>query len=322
VILDRDLPSEDAFAGAFRIQRQAPDATVVMFTSNPRPGDATLCQNMGIWGYASQPVKRADFLDIIQTALMKPRRGADFQKFAAIEGAPLRILIAEDSPDNQKLMQAYFRKTLHILDFVEDGQAAVDQFFNAHYDVVLMDMQMPVMDGIEATRKIRAAELERSQPRTPVIALTANALTHDIEASLGAGCDVHLSKPISKKELMRALDPYRRPAKPRQPDGPIPVEIPEGLDDLVPGYLESRLCDLPALFEALARSDWDRIRFVSHDMKGTGSSYGLPEVTRISADIEIAAKASDTQSVEQQLRELASYLNRVTLVPSPESTPD
>jgi CheY-like chemotaxis protein len=120
----------------------------------------------------------------------------------------LRILAAEDSPDNRLLVQLYLQGTSHSITFVEHGGEAVEQAAAADFDLVLMDLQMPVMDGLTATRKIRAMERERGGRAVPILALSANARPQDIESSLAAGCNAHLSKPISKQRLLTALDQY------------------------------------------------------------------------------------------------------------------
>jgi CheY-like chemotaxis protein len=121
---------------------------------------------------------------------------------------PLRILVAEDSADNRLLVQVYLKGSPHQLTFAEDGRMAVDRVETEGFDLILMDMQMPVMDGLTATRAIRAIELKRGTAAIPIIALTANARPQDIEMSGNAGCDYHLSKPISKQKLLGAIGEY------------------------------------------------------------------------------------------------------------------
>jgi CheY-like chemotaxis protein len=141
---------------------------------------------------------------------MQPREGAELRtsgnvnrkKTAPVK--PLRILIAEDSADNRLLLQVYLKGSPHQLTFADDGKAAVDQFATSSFDLILMDMQMPVMDGLTATRAIRAIERERRAAAIPIIALTANARPQDVELSGNAGCNHHLSKPISKHNLLSA----------------------------------------------------------------------------------------------------------------------
>ena len=102
-------------------------------------------------------------------------------------------------------MHAYFKKTPHIIDEAEDGAAAVDKFRTGIYDLVLMDIEMPIMDGYSATRAIRAIENETGRRRVPIIALTASVLADALKKSLDAGCDAHVAKPVRKAALLAAV---------------------------------------------------------------------------------------------------------------------
>ena len=119
--------------------------------------------------------------------------------------APLRILLAEDNPMNVSMMRALLKKTPHQLDVVENGALAVERFKSGDYDLILMDVQMPVLDGYQATDEIRRIELAEGRAPIPIFALTANALVEDESHSLEAGCTKHLTKPIQAKVLFEAL---------------------------------------------------------------------------------------------------------------------
>ena len=118
---------------------------------------------------------------------------------------PLKILLAEDAEDNALLIRTYLKQTAHALETVENGREALERFRADAFDLVLMDVQMPIMDGYEATRAIRHWEHEQGKARTPVLALTAHAMADDADKSIDAGCDSHLTKPIKKKTLLEAL---------------------------------------------------------------------------------------------------------------------
>lgn len=117
----------------------------------------------------------------------------------------LRILLAEDSTDNQMLIRAYVKQTPYCIDIADHGAIAVERFKAGDYDLILMDMQMPVMNGYEATRAIRAWEQEHHLFPIQVIALTAQALKEDGVKIFDAGCDAHLTKPIKKHTLLEVL---------------------------------------------------------------------------------------------------------------------
>jgi len=121
---------------------------------------------------------------------------------------PCNILVAEDSESNQALINLYFSKTTCHLDFAVDGKEALEKFKASQYDLILMDIQMPVMDGHEATRLIRAFEKEHGQPQVPIIAVTANAFTEDQRRCLDAGCTDYLAKPISKANLFQCVTKF------------------------------------------------------------------------------------------------------------------
>lgn len=122
----------------------------------------------------------------------------------------LKILLVEDLRDNQLLIKAYLKKTNHSLEIADNGQIAVDKFFSGDFDLVLMDMQMPVMDGYTATRYIREKEKDEGREPTPIIALSAFALDTEISKSLDAGCDTRLTKPIRMKLLLETILQYGR----------------------------------------------------------------------------------------------------------------
>jgi DNA-binding NarL/FixJ family response regulator len=163
-------------------------------------------------------------------------------------------------------------------------------FTASAYDIVLMDIQMPVMDGYEATRQIRQWELSRGRMATPVLALTAYALEEEIRKSYEAGCVGHLTKPVSKSALIEAI---RRHVKDipvaegtfaageagNETSATTVVKIDRDLEDLIPGYLEKRLADVTSIREAAGKNDFEMIRVLGHTMKGSGGGYGFDRIT-------------------------------------------
>jgi CheY-like chemotaxis protein len=114
-------------------------------------------------------------------------------------------LIADDSPDNRMLIRAYTKKTPYLLTEAQDGQIAVERFIDGNFDLVLMDIQMPVLDGYSAVRTIRQFERANGRTRTPIVALSASALEEDVRRAMEAGCDMHVSKPVKKLTLLEAI---------------------------------------------------------------------------------------------------------------------
>src|SRR4029077_4826299 len=135
-------------------------------------------------------------------------KGRSAVPVGAVSEAPLpalHILLVEDSTDNRTITVAYLQDTPYRVEVAENGAIAVEKFTAGHYDLVLMDRQMPVMDGLTAARAIRAWEQANQRPPTPIIALTASALKGDREMCLAAGCTAYLSKPIKQEVLLQAI---------------------------------------------------------------------------------------------------------------------
>jgi CheY-like chemotaxis protein len=122
------------------------------------------------------------------------------------------VLLVEDSPDNQLLVRAYLKQTNHGLDIADNGAAGLEQFKRGRYDIILMDMQMPVMDGYSATRAIREWEREHDLPPIPIIALTAFALKEEASKMFQAGCTTHITKPVKKTTLLELLRAHTKQA--------------------------------------------------------------------------------------------------------------
>ena len=130
------------------------------------------------------------------------------------ESKLVSVLVAEDSDDNRFLLSVYCKGTPYDLTFAEDGLRAVEQFRAGCFDLVVMDIQMPNMDGLTATRQIREWERKTGLTRTPILAVTANAMPHDEAMSFEAGCNLHLSKPISRTVFLNALDQFSAQSTP------------------------------------------------------------------------------------------------------------
>jgi CheY-like chemotaxis protein/HPt (histidine-containing phosphotransfer) domain-containing protein len=226
-----------------------------------------------------------------------------------------RILVAEDAPVNLLLIRSYLKDPSFAVDVAPNGAVAVDKFQSGVYDLVLMDLQMPVMDGYTATEKIRAWEVEHQKQPTPILALTAHAFEEEKQASHAAGCNAHLVKPIRKAELLEAIQTHIRAQAPWNGKSQrIAIRPPEGIEEAVPLFLESTREDLRALSQALEIPDYSKIRFIGHDLKGSGGGYGFDKISVIGRSIEEAAKRSDAEEVGKQIAALADYLDRVDVV--------
>jgi CheY-like chemotaxis protein len=175
-----------------------------------------------------------------------------------------------------------------------------------------MDLQMPVMDGYAATRRIRGWEEEQKRRFTPIIALTASALEAEMQRALDAGCTAYLRKPVRLTALVEAVAKARPGDMP--PQERTVVLMDARLRAVVPGYLENRRRDIQSILEALQRSDYETIRELSHKMSGTGGGYGFSRITEIGAAMEGAAKEANADEIRSRIADLSRYLDVVELV--------
>ena len=228
----------------------------------------------------------------------------------------LRVLLVEDSPDNRTITVAYLQDTPYRIEIAENGAIAYEKFIASSYDLVLMDRQMPVMDGLTATRKIRAWEHAKRKAPTPIIALTASALKGDQEECLAAGCTAYLSKPIKQEVLLQAIrDHSVQGAAPRTDAGDtIKVRVNPKIADLIPAFLQNRRVDVSASLKALDRGDFETLESLGHGMKGAGGSWGFDGITSIGAALEQAGKSRDAAASRKCVGELSTYLDRVEVI--------
>lgn len=217
LLLDCRMPGMDGFEVIERIHADArlQDLTIVMLASDRWADDIAKTYDLGLGGYLVKPIRRSDLQQTISIALGRSKRGlpaaaSNAAATVAPQGRSLRILLVEDSPDNQVLIQSYLKQTNHRIDLADNGQIGVAKFQNGHYDLILMDMQMPVMDGLTATRTIRRWEQEQGLPAVQIVALTALALKEESARIFEAGCNAHMTKPLKRTTLLELLSAYEK----------------------------------------------------------------------------------------------------------------
>ncbi|MHB1193638.1 MAG: PAS domain-containing hybrid sensor histidine kinase/response regulator [Longimicrobiales bacterium] len=217
-LVDAEMPELDGYALARSI-RDDPELgspKVIILTSHGEGRSREFQAELGLSGHMTKPVRRPTLLHAITRALAEAPRaevrtvpsvgtGAD-EPPVATSLAPLRILVVDDSADNRMLMQAYLKQTPHAVEFAENGEEAVRACAGEHpFDLVFMDMQMPVLDGYAATRAIRLRESTTTERPLRIVALSAYAMKEEVQQSLDAGCDDHLTKPIKKARILEAI---------------------------------------------------------------------------------------------------------------------
>jgi CheY-like chemotaxis protein/HPt (histidine-containing phosphotransfer) domain-containing protein len=233
------------------------------------------------------------------------------------EQLPLRILLAEDNVVNQKVAANILLKLGYRADVAANGVEVLDALARQPYDVVLMDIQMPEMDGLEATRQIISRYPKATQPY--IIAMTANAMQGDRDTCLAVGMQDYLSKPIRLQALVNALQKVRLPSLPPRTPRPQPSDSPvldrdvlaelkmiggDGADQLMADLIDSYLADAPQLLTlletALASDDLPQIRHAAHTLKSSSASLGATELAKLCKTIEKQAREG-TISDKQQL---------------------
>ena len=231
----------------------------------------------------------------------------------------LRILLAEDSADNCTITMAYLEDTPYQVEIAETGAIACEKFTSGHYDLVLMDRQMPVMDGLTAARSIRAWEQANDRQPTPIIALTASALKGDREMCLAAGCTAFLTKPIKQEVLLQAIKERSQIAPPIVKDESSRTDAAVARLNTkfavrIPAYLLNCRQNVNFILDALDRVDLETVTILGHQMSGSGGMFGFQEITDISAALEEAAQNADIETSRKWVSELSSYLDRVDTI--------
>jgi two-component system, sensor histidine kinase and response regulator len=322
-VFDAHMPGMDGFELAAKMGARPALAHTrcVMMTVMGQRGDAARCTELGIAAYLRKPIKEADLAETLIAALEPAGDAAP----ALITQHTLRervrgldILLAEDNAVNQKLVVRLLEGMGHRVAVVDNGALAVSKVEEHAFDVVLMDLQMPTMDGLTATETIR--ERERSGgKRTTIIALTANALKGDRERCLEAGMDDYLTKPIRKDALAEALGKWmgpNAPANPARMDEPF-VATPstfaldealgrvsgdaELLRELVALVLEDTPPQLVALAGARERDDRAEIKRLAHAIKGAVSNVGARSMVAALQDLEAIARGGTTEECSEPI---------------------
>jgi two-component system, sensor histidine kinase and response regulator len=308
VISDAHMPQVDGFGLVQQIRRDPAirETLVLMLTSGDRPEDAALCNQLGISGYLLKPVKPSELLEAIQIALGVTQPSRELPEGTvppADRLSDLRVLLAEDSLVNQQLAIALLQEYNHTVTVVNNGKQAVMASERQPFDLILMDVQMPEMDGLEATARIRARE-RRTGEHCPIIAMTAHALKGDRERCLQAGMDAYVAKPIRAQELFDKIDALcaDRPAAPAA-DSQAPVDwqralaLVQGSPDVLASIVQAAQSEIPQLIEtlrtALAAKDAEQTHRAAHTLKGTMQLFGVDRAHETAQQIESLAQAGN-----------------------------
>ena len=335
-LLDMQMPEMDGMMLAAKIRqyRDASSLSLIMLSSLGRKelgADST-----EFAAYLTKPIKQSMLYNaLVEVLAGKPeaaqREPAVTSQFDAqlAERLPLRLLLAEDNAVNQKLALQMLRKLGYRADVAGNGLEVLEALERQPYDVVLMDVQMPEMDGLEATRRIRERGRAGNHPQPRIVAMTANAMQGDREECLAAGMDDYISKPIQVKELQAALERWgqRQPLEPEAASPAEPAAIdwailnelralqaegePDFAQEMIGLYLENAPQLLAAIKQAIAESNPTQLQRSAHTLKGSSASLGAQRVSTASFELEKLGRAGTVANAAALVTVLEQELDRV-----------
>ena len=334
VLIDAHMPEKDGFSLAERIisHPEFRSVPIVMLTSAGQAGDARRCRELGIAAYLSKPVSQAELLEAVASAISasqkKPSDRTLVTKHSLRENRRiLRILLAEDNIVNQTLASRLLEMRGHDVTVVSNGRQALAALEKQAFDVILMDVQMPELDGFETTVAIRESE-KSTRKHIPIIALTAHAMKGDKERCLAVGMDGYLSKPIRSSDLFELIE--RSPGAASETyfssgnkelasnpfDGEALLARLEGSAELCAELIDTFLKESPhtlsAIEFAVARRDSAAIARSAHALKGAVSNFGANHPAfRAAAALDRCGKSGNLEHVEQLYAELTARLEEL-----------
>jgi signal transduction histidine kinase/CheY-like chemotaxis protein len=322
-LLDGMMPGMDGLGLAAKIRHEPAIAGVrlIMLTSAGRPEDTTILESLDISECLTKPVRQSELMDALMTTLApnmnelegqnEVDRGDDEMEWASADRG-LRVLLAEDHLVNQKVAVHMLERMRHTVLVAQNGCQVLDALETGEFDIILMDVQMPVMDGLAAIRIIRQRELTTGA-HIPVIALTAHAMSGDKDRCLAAGFDAYLAKPIRQAELRAGLEEIHHRFAGGRADRARPIwesirSVCDGdielARDLAVSFLDSAPRSLAAIEEALQAQDGDELAAQAHGLKGISSTIGANTLAAACKSLEASGEQRDFEAATSGLARL------------------
>ena len=338
-LLDMQMPEMDGMQLARKIKDDPAisPTRLAILTSVGRRGDGEEAKKAGIEAYLTKPARQSDLFDAIAAVMGDPKEedGAGEARLVTRHslrerkaGGRERLLVAEDNLVNQTVARRMLENLGYRVDVVANGLEAVGALSRTRYGAILMDVQMPEMDGYEATAEIRARETGQEY-RTPIIAMTANAMAGDRENALSAGMDDYVPKPVKAEELGAVLERWVGEDPPEDPPagngatgngGPLDPEVLQGLRELGDPGLFSELAEmfvrdaaerLAVLERALESGDAETVGRAAHTLKGSAGNMGASGMARICDDLQNVGAGGDLTRAPGLVEELEKEFGRV-----------
>ena len=341
VISDLQMPDMDGFEFVENIRKsvQFGQIPVLMLSSSAQQGEHERCRKLGISAYLAKPIQPSELLDAILSALSlhasEPNEARDKTPDETQEVLPqsncrrgMKVLLAEDNAVNRTLATRLLQKHGHTVVVVENGRQALEALERETVDLVLMDVQMPEMDGLEATAAIREKE-KKTGDHLPIIALTAHAMKGDREKCLAAGTDDYLTKPIRTADLFAAVERLRNTKANAAPEASATTNPPgtnafdidaalkhvEGdrdlLDEIVRLFADQCPRTMYEIQNAIRAADLSVLERAAHSLKGSASNLCAAGVTQAAAELEESARSGDSSRSREQLEALESEVEKL-----------
>jgi CheY-like chemotaxis protein len=334
ILVDAHMPEMDGFTLAEQIigMKEFRSTPIIMLTSAGQPGDARRCRELGFAAYLCKPVTQSELLDSVFSALRNSAKNDDESpkvskpQTVRSEDRSFHVLLAEDNVVNQTLASHLLEKRGFHITIVGDGNQALAAIDRQRFDLVLMDIQMPAMDGLEATQSIRSKEAATGK-HLPIIALTAHAMKGDRERCIAAGMDAYISKPIRSKELFDTIETLLtgrsaeteaaevRSAGDAVFNEALLLERTDGsaeiCDLLVQSFIRERPKHDAALRLALQQQDSKAVAVAAHGLKGAVANFTDGPALQATKATESAARQGDLQAAAEGYRKVTLELHRL-----------
>ena len=336
-MIEMFIPGMDGIAMVGKLTEEGflPQLKLILLTSKQRREVSKLVERTGFSASLTRPIRQSMLLDAIADSIGAHNHLAHDEPIAALPTDEYQvalksnrlILLAEDNPTNQKVAQIMLHKMGFVSHVVDNGQAALEAAETLPYALVLMDCQMPVMDGFEATRRLRQREAENALPRLPIIALTANAMQGDRDLCLAAGMDDYVSKPINAEQMRLVLtrwmpgsatDKSPAAASTESPAGAAPLDLDalaetlgaEDTQTILPVFLADMEDMLQQLLPALAGKQAQASR-LAHSIKGASGNLTAHEMQDLAGAVERHVNSGNWDAAQAEARTLELAFRRV-----------
>jgi CheY-like chemotaxis protein len=326
ILVDAHMPEMDGFALTERIisMPEFRRSSLIMLTSAGQPSDAQRCRELGLAGYLTKPIGQSELLDVISGALRRSAGRTESKTSQSVARQPnaersLNVLLAEDNVVNQKLAVLLLQRRGHSVTVAGDGKQALAALERSNFDVCLMDIQMPELNGLETTSAIRAKEKGTSR-RLPIIAMTAHAIKGDREICLRAGMDAYLSKPVRADEMFQTIESLVANALPVASavspgvardtafDESAFLSRMDGSHEVCVQIAEAFFLECPKLMSALRlalqKKDAMELAALAHGLKGTIANFTDGTAFQSAVKIEQFAKEADLYRAAEAFKRL------------------